>query len=221
MLAQASRARLFRLLGELRRPAGTEELAEALELHPNGVRAHLERLHDAGLVVRERERRPRGRPRDIWSISLDAHPGGDPPSAYADLSRWLVRSVPAGKSRVKEIESTGREIGRELAVVEAAGSPEERMHHALAALGFRPTREVDRQGTLSLHAGQLPVPRGRAREPAGGLRSASRAHPRASRPYLPTDEAQRLLPQGSVPRGMRDRTPWTAGRRGCRTRSGR
>ncbi len=148
MLAQASRARLFRLLGELRRPAGTEELAEALELHPNGVRAHLERLHDAGLVVRERERRPRGRPRDIWSISLDAHPGGDPPSAYADLSRWLVRSVPSGKSRVKEIESTGREIGRELAVVEAAGSPEERMHHALAALGFRPTREVDRQGTL-------------------------------------------------------------------------
>ena len=51
VLAQPSRARLFRMLGELERPASTEELAELLGLHPNGVRAHLERLRVDGMFV--------------------------------------------------------------------------------------------------------------------------------------------------------------------------
>jgi predicted ArsR family transcriptional regulator len=38
-LAQPTRAELFRLLDELHRPAGTEELADRLGLHRNGVRA--------------------------------------------------------------------------------------------------------------------------------------------------------------------------------------
>jgi predicted ArsR family transcriptional regulator len=59
-LAQPTRARLFALLTELRRPAPTEELAERVGLHPNGVRTHLERLHEVGLVSRERERLGRG-----------------------------------------------------------------------------------------------------------------------------------------------------------------
>src|ERR1700704_3530713 len=51
-LAQPTRARLFALLGDLRRPAPTEELAERLGLHPNGVRTHPERLHAEGLLSR-------------------------------------------------------------------------------------------------------------------------------------------------------------------------
>src|SRR5689334_17563407 len=73
-LAQPTRARLFALLRDLRRPAGTEELAERLTLHPNGVRVHLERLRKAGLVARERNRQARGRPRDMWVIASDARP---------------------------------------------------------------------------------------------------------------------------------------------------
>src|SRR4051794_23325011 len=92
-LAQPTRARLFTALSELRRPAGTAELAERFALNPNGVRVHLERLREAGLVARDRTRRGRGRPRDMWSIAPDAHPGGDPPSAYLDLSRWLVGAL--------------------------------------------------------------------------------------------------------------------------------
>ena len=42
-LAQPTRARLFAVLGELRRPTSTDELAERWGLHPNGVRVHLER----------------------------------------------------------------------------------------------------------------------------------------------------------------------------------
>lgn len=155
-LAQATRARLFRLLGELQRPASTEELAERLGLHPNGVRTHLERLRDAELVVRGRERRPRGRPRDIWTIDPQAGPSADPPAAYADLSRWLVRTIAARRSRVREVESMGREIGRELAEEGAAGSPEERMHRALATLGFRPARAIEPDGKLDYTLANCP-----------------------------------------------------------------
>ena len=51
-LALPTRRRLFAELSELRRPAGTEELAGRVGLHPNGVRTQLERLHEAGLVTR-------------------------------------------------------------------------------------------------------------------------------------------------------------------------
>ena len=137
-LAQPTRARLFALLSELRRPAHTEELAERLELHPNGVRTHLERLRDAGLVRRERERLARGRPRDAWTISPDAQPGGDPPTGYAELARWLVRSLASGGKDADDLEATGREIGREL--VPAGTGGERRLHDILVTLGFQPER---------------------------------------------------------------------------------
>jgi len=53
-LALPTRKRLFAELSELRRPAGTEELAGRVGLHPNGVRTQLERLREAGLVSRAR-----------------------------------------------------------------------------------------------------------------------------------------------------------------------
>src|SRR5450759_274096 len=94
VLAQPSRARLFALLAELKRPAGTAELAERLELHPNGVRVHLERLEQAGLVTRSRDRRERGRPRDAWAIAPDARPGGSPPAvSYTHLTLPTNREV--------------------------------------------------------------------------------------------------------------------------------
>jgi predicted ArsR family transcriptional regulator len=140
-LAQPTRARLFTLLGELRRAAPTDELAARLELHPNGVRTHLERLQAAGLVRREREQLARGRPRDTWTISPEAQPGGDPPTGYAELARWLVRSLVGGGAHVRDVEVTGRRIGRELAAPGAEGVAERRLHDILVSLGFQPERE--------------------------------------------------------------------------------
>jgi predicted ArsR family transcriptional regulator len=141
VLAQPVRARLFATLSELRRPAGTEELAESVALHPNGVRLHLERLLRAGLLTRERTRQPRGRPRDMWAIAPDASPGGDPPSAYADLGRWLTRLIASRKTGLRSIEETGRQIGRDLAPTGGPATAEKAMHTALASLGFQPQRE--------------------------------------------------------------------------------
>jgi predicted ArsR family transcriptional regulator len=141
-LSQPTRARLFALLGDLRRPAATEELAEELGLHPNGVRLHLERMLEAGLVERRRERIARGRPRDTWTISSEAQPGGDPPTAYAALARWLVRSLVSGGARVGDMEATGRLIGRGLATEQPDGNAgEQLLFDTMAALGFQPERE--------------------------------------------------------------------------------
>ena len=140
-LAQPTRARLFALLGSLHRPAPTEELAERVGLHPNGVRVHLERLAEDGLVARHRERRARGRPRDAWSINPDAQPGGDPPTAYAELALWLLRTLLTVHTRTRDVEAVGREIGRELPAGDEAVPAEQRFHDMLATLGFQPERE--------------------------------------------------------------------------------
>jgi predicted ArsR family transcriptional regulator len=155
-LAQPTRARLFALLGELHRPASTDELAERLGLHPNGVRIHLERLHAVGLVLRERERRARGRPRDAWAISPDARPGGSAPTGYAELARWLVRSLAAGGAHVSDVEATGRQIGREVVAADSPLPSEQRMHEALVALGFQPAREPVEGDRLTYCLGNCP-----------------------------------------------------------------
>jgi predicted ArsR family transcriptional regulator len=161
-LAQPTRARLFAMLGALKRPAGTAELAERLALHPNGVRAHLERLEAAGLVERSRARQARGRPRDAWTIAPGARPGGDPPSGYADLGRWLARAIPARAGRLRDVEAAGRDIGRELAprqVVDRA----EGMRATLVALGFQPHEDSGPAGALTYRLGNCPY-RDAARE---------------------------------------------------------
>jgi predicted ArsR family transcriptional regulator len=149
LLAQPTRRRLFSLLEELRRPAGTDELAERLGLHPNGVRAHLERLRQAGLVERARTRQTRGRPRDIWSLDPHARAGVQPQRAYVDLGRWLARAISPGRNSLRAVEATGREIGRIVARGAETGTAEETMHGVLASMGFAPTRRVDPSGTLT------------------------------------------------------------------------
>jgi predicted ArsR family transcriptional regulator len=145
VLASPTRARLFARLEELRRPASTDELARAVDMHINGVRRHLEQLRAAGLVVRERVRRGRGRPRDEWAVASDAAPGGEPPRGYEELATWLARAIPDRRSRLREVEGVGREIGAELA---PAGAPAtaESFRSILASLGFQPKLEVDEGG---------------------------------------------------------------------------
>jgi predicted ArsR family transcriptional regulator len=149
VLAQPTRRRLFMLLGEMGRSAGTEELAASLDLHPNGVRVHLERLREAGLVERVRTRQARGRPRDMWSLDPRAVASIQPQRAYADLGRWLARAISPARSSLRTVEATGREAGRAMAQDADAGSPETTMHATLAAMGFAPARLAEPAGALT------------------------------------------------------------------------
>jgi predicted ArsR family transcriptional regulator len=147
VLGQPTRARLFALLTELKRQASTQELAEALGLHVNGVRQHLERLQRAGLVERHRARYGRGRPRDQWSVSAEAKPGGERPRAYSDLAGWLARVIPPTPGRLREVEQIGREIGGELVPSDAARTPQG-FEQLLSSLGFQPDLTIEDDGSL-------------------------------------------------------------------------
>jgi predicted ArsR family transcriptional regulator len=139
VLAQPTRARLFSLLSDLRHATSTGDLAKRLGRHPNGIRLHLERLREAGLVMSTTESGSRGRPRVLWAVDPDAAPGGRRPTAYADLSTWLTDAIADGLVAPEQIESKGREIGAGLAeggsgTADAPG----RLQHAFAAMGFQP-----------------------------------------------------------------------------------
>ncbi|HEX8753880.1 MAG TPA: helix-turn-helix domain-containing protein [Solirubrobacterales bacterium] len=146
VLAQRTRAQIFSWLVEQRAATSTEALADALDLHPNGVRRHLERLCEAGLVERTRSTGRRGRPSDLWMVAPGADPGGERPTGYADLARWLARAIPAGRNRLREVEKAGQEIGRELAPEGSAEDPVEGFRRAVTALGFRPELEMSKEG---------------------------------------------------------------------------
>jgi predicted ArsR family transcriptional regulator len=53
VLAGISRSRLLAVLHGAARPMGIRELADAVDLHPNTAREHLDLLVEAGLVRRE------------------------------------------------------------------------------------------------------------------------------------------------------------------------
>lgn len=153
-LAQPTRAQIFTYLVERRGPVGTEEVAEHFSLHPNGIRRHLERLLEGGFVTRGRVRAGQGRPRDSWAVSPEAQPGGQRPRAYSDLAGWLARAIPAGATRLREIERAGREIGRELPP-SPTGDPAQDLTDALAALGFEPTLTRSEE-SFTCHLGNCP-----------------------------------------------------------------
>ena len=140
-LSQPTRARIFQMLTDMKRAADTAELAEQLGMHPNGVRTHLERLRAAGLVERSRARQSRGRPRDAWTVRPDARPGGAAPTGFRELGRWLARAIPARSTRLREVESAGLEIGREIAPAARPSDGEDPLLVTLAALGFQPRAE--------------------------------------------------------------------------------
>jgi predicted ArsR family transcriptional regulator len=137
---------LFALLQSLKREASTQELAEKLGLHVNGVRRHLDRLREEGLIERVRARGERGRPRDRWSIDAQAQPRGERPRAYGDLARWLARAIVTGPARLRETERAGREIGRELAP--AAQRSARGFERVLVALGFQPDLKIEANGAV-------------------------------------------------------------------------
>ncbi len=140
VLSDPARGRLFTALGELRRPALTQELADLVGRHPNSVRVQLQRLERAGLIECRTVHQARGRPRHTWAIRPEARPAGVAPEAHSDLSRWLARALRESHALV-DVAATGREIGRDLAPEAGAADARTVMHDALSALGFAPRDE--------------------------------------------------------------------------------
>jgi predicted ArsR family transcriptional regulator len=142
-LSQPTRARAFEYLSQLRRPAQIEEIAEHLSLHPTGVRVHLARLEEAGLVQRRPIRGGRGRPRFEWTVAPDAMPRGQRPDAHGQLAAWLAGAVAAGAVTHEGLEEHGYEIGRGLAPAPRRAPAAEALGDVLSAMGFQPECHTD------------------------------------------------------------------------------
>src|SRR5438552_10015956 len=91
----------------------TGDIAETLDLHPNTVRPHLERMRDAGLLDVEVDNRGTvGRPQHVYSLASDSPSLGLEPPVYPVLSGMLARVAAALGPTAEEVAETGRVQGR-------------------------------------------------------------------------------------------------------------
>ncbi|MDD9371429.1 MAG: hypothetical protein PV358_15015, partial [Acidimicrobiales bacterium] len=120
----------------------------SLDLHPNTVRPHLERMRDVGLLAIETEARGSvGRPQHRYSLAPDAPSLGLEPATFPVLARMLLRVAAAGGLSRDHVVDAGREQGEADAIALAlaldistadAGTCVEGLVARLDALGFDP-----------------------------------------------------------------------------------
>ena len=147
-LGDNTRYAIYLELARSSRPLATAEIAETLDLHPNTVRPHLERMRDVGLLDVETEARGTvGRPQHRYSIAADAPILGLEPATFRLLSRMLVRLAATAGLGTEEALEAGREQGElDAAATTDRDAPAAAVNRAclralvarLDALGFDP-----------------------------------------------------------------------------------
>jgi len=128
-------------------PLSTADIAESLELHPNTVRPHLERMKDVGLLEVEADSRGAvGRPQHRWSVAADAPSLGLEPSGFRMLSTLLAAVAAMGQPDPEVVARVGRQRGRVAADEQMAVPGQTCMSgllSELADLGFDPAAGTD------------------------------------------------------------------------------
>ena len=145
-LGDNTRYAIYLELARSSRPLATAEIAETLDLHPNTVRPHLERMRDVGLLDVETEARGAvGRPQHRYFLAADAPSLGLEPPTFPVLARMLLRLAEAARIGSEDAVEAGREQGladvetADLAAVDDAEACLAGLVSRLDALGFDPT----------------------------------------------------------------------------------
>ncbi|MEA2717855.1 MAG: hypothetical protein QOI99_2172 [Actinomycetota bacterium] len=141
-LGDNTRYAIYLELARAGSPRSTADVAESLELHPNTVRPHLERMRDVGLLVVEADGRGSvGRPQHRYALAPDAPSLGLEPPAFPLLARMLVPLAAASELEPDDVALVGAEAGRAMAVAEGAVPARacvDAITTMLSTLGFDP-----------------------------------------------------------------------------------
>ncbi|MGK2930600.1 MAG: helix-turn-helix transcriptional regulator [Acidimicrobiales bacterium] len=147
-LGDNTRYAIYLELARAPRPLATAEVAETLDLHPNTVRPHLERMRDLGLVeVTAAATGAVGRPQHRYAIAEDAPSLGLEPPVFPLLTRILLAGAAAGGIEPDDLADAGRDQGRSARARTPATPCVEALERQLAELGFDPTRLDDGDAT--------------------------------------------------------------------------
>lgn len=127
-------------------PLSTAEIATELDLHPNTVRPHLERMRDVGLLAVEVDNRGNvGRPQHRYSLAADAPSLGLEPAAYPLLAALLANVAALFGPDSDSVADVARDHGRRRAEARQKTTPEcvAAVTAELAELGFDPASATD------------------------------------------------------------------------------
>lgn len=123
-------------------PLSTAEIADSLDLHPNTVRPHLERMRDVGLLDVDADSQGTvGRPQHRWSLAPDAPSLGLEPSGFRLLARLLAGVAATAGLDSETVAQVGRLQGRAAGAARVAAGTQsclEVLVDELADLGFDP-----------------------------------------------------------------------------------
>ena len=136
-----------RIIALLRRGASTvEELAAALGVTDNAVRAHLQRLEDEGVVraTGSRQGPGAGKPATTYQVATEAEASLS--SAYAPVLTALLQAL-AERTPPEELDALMREVGRRLGPAQPKGGSLDSRVRAAAALLSSLGSELDVERT--------------------------------------------------------------------------
>jgi predicted ArsR family transcriptional regulator len=141
-LGDETRYAMYEELARSTAALSAQDLAEALGIHANTVRLHLERLRDAGLVdVAPVHRGTVGRPQHLYFLAAGAPSLGFDPPAHALLAGLLAAMAERVGADATEATETGRiwgtEAGRRTSSRDCVRALEGELHR----LGFEPAAE--------------------------------------------------------------------------------
>lgn len=139
-LGDNTRYAIYLELARSPRPLTTAEISEALRLHTNTVRPHLDRMREAGLVQVEVSARGEvGRPQHRYSVAPDAPSMGLEPPTMPMLASMVLTMAARVGAGPEDAEYVGTQEGARRALpYRSAPSSLEALVSDLDRLGFDP-----------------------------------------------------------------------------------